>query len=626
MAANILCPTMKGNKRDMRIDRFCATKGTQWNFTPQFAPWAGGTYERLIGIMKRAMRHAFGKKIVGAEEFITVTKEICGTLNRRPLTYVFNENDSLILRPIDLIQPISNDAEEFLVEEMSDDEEYTASRQDDKEKLVALWRKSAKILNRFWSAFRRDYLMSLRERRQRYLKQKKFVDIEPKIDDVVLIEYENVPRGRWKYGVITKLYQSSDGQTRSVQLRNSKGNYLNRPVARLYPLEIGENEHEENPQSAPGSIDEQRPVEQPAETEAGHHPEKNCVTNEPSKNTQAQAQPTERYNLRPRMPVKYQFFIALLCLVMPICSALGGNAKAKPTQTTLVGPNPFMGHRCGDNVEGMRLIASHGCVDAGYLLFNDRGHICYQHKQCPRGTHLRKLKPPQKPKKDICGPKCPCPEVKLLDSHDCSHYKGSSVYNESTIANPKVNEVLRYLRPEICAYDLTPECTAMDVKQIFEIELYDGTTHFVNALTLHHVDFDERDVQCTLGNNATERVTGTDAYCQNFECHKEALNFCWTPHTGKVLLSSPVGKIPIRSWGIRYGTWTYKSDPKLPVHQAKEAARYVISCETYGASIVSNAPLNNLEVCSGYKCVRFRQENDFGENDKEKHHLNLTMM
>ena len=125
-----MCPTTKGNRRDMRVDRFCATKGTQGTFTPQFAPWAGGTYERLIGIMKKAMKHAFGKRIVGAEEFITVSKEIGGTFNRRPLTYVQSEHDSFVLRPIDLIQPSPTRRKNSWLKEISDDEEYTAERQD----------------------------------------------------------------------------------------------------------------------------------------------------------------------------------------------------------------------------------------------------------------------------------------------------------------------------------------------------------------------------------------------------------------------------------------------------------------------------------------------------------------
>ena len=37
------------------VKQMCASKGIEWKFTPARAPWFGGVYERLIGLVKREL-------------------------------------------------------------------------------------------------------------------------------------------------------------------------------------------------------------------------------------------------------------------------------------------------------------------------------------------------------------------------------------------------------------------------------------------------------------------------------------------------------------------------------------------------------------------------------------------
>ena len=54
----------------------------------------------------------------------------------------------------------------------------------------------------------------------------------------MLIKENNIQRNFWELGRITELVQGSDGEVRTVFLKNSKGNIIQRSVKNLYPLEL----------------------------------------------------------------------------------------------------------------------------------------------------------------------------------------------------------------------------------------------------------------------------------------------------------------------------------------------------------------------------------------------------
>ena len=57
-----------------------------------------------------------------------------------------------------------------------------------------------------------------------------------KIGDVVLI-HDDTPRIQWKLAVIEQVNKGADGLIHSADIRTSTGK-TNRPIAKLYPLEI----------------------------------------------------------------------------------------------------------------------------------------------------------------------------------------------------------------------------------------------------------------------------------------------------------------------------------------------------------------------------------------------------
>ena len=81
------------------------------------------------------------------------------------------------------------------------------------------------------------------------------------IGDVVQI-HDDVPRIQWKLGVIEGVNRGDDGFIRSVTVRTASGR-TNRPIARLYPLEVSADEG-----STPSTDDKIKGLSQ-GETEQG---------------------------------------------------------------------------------------------------------------------------------------------------------------------------------------------------------------------------------------------------------------------------------------------------------------------------------------------------------------------
>ena len=62
--------------------------------TIELAPWMGGFYERLVGIVKKSLRKAIDKVCLTSEQLLTILKEAEAVLNSRPLVYVGEDINS----------------------------------------------------------------------------------------------------------------------------------------------------------------------------------------------------------------------------------------------------------------------------------------------------------------------------------------------------------------------------------------------------------------------------------------------------------------------------------------------------------------------------------------------------
>ena len=127
----------------------------------------------------------------------------------------------------------------------------------------------------FWTRWRREYLLNLREFHHQPLKgplARK--DCSVKIGDVVLI-HENLPRSRWRLALVEKLIEGRDGWCRAAQVKPVNGNQIQRPLQMLFPLEVqdalSDDDKEtksEDIKSTSDPADPQRPSKRKAAIEA----------------------------------------------------------------------------------------------------------------------------------------------------------------------------------------------------------------------------------------------------------------------------------------------------------------------------------------------------------------------
>ena len=69
------------------------------------APWWGGYWERMVAIVKHCLKKTVGRCTLTIDELSTVMIEIECTLNNRPLTYLYSDEEgvSQVLTPAHLI-------------------------------------------------------------------------------------------------------------------------------------------------------------------------------------------------------------------------------------------------------------------------------------------------------------------------------------------------------------------------------------------------------------------------------------------------------------------------------------------------------------------------------------------
>ncbi len=105
------------------------------------------------------------------------------------------------------------------------------------------WRRVQHLGNEFWSHWRKEFLLSLQERRKWIRPERNLC-----VGDIVMVKEENIARNQWELSRISSVYPSADGRVRKVQVAvadenlDKKGRRINpvrfydRPVQKLVLL------------------------------------------------------------------------------------------------------------------------------------------------------------------------------------------------------------------------------------------------------------------------------------------------------------------------------------------------------------------------------------------------------
>ena len=205
-------------------------RGVRWQFIPKRAPWYGGFWERLIGMTKTVVRKVLGRSFITLEALQTLTVEIEAVLNDRPLTYL--SSDIVDPEPLTPSHLLYGRRITTLPHPITEDEELTDPTYTTGTMLRSRIQRREVLLQHFQNRWRREYLTALRESH----KGGGVKDQAVKVGDIVLV-HDDVPRSRWQLAIIEELIKGLDGFTRAAKIRTKSGK-TNRPIAKLYPLEV----------------------------------------------------------------------------------------------------------------------------------------------------------------------------------------------------------------------------------------------------------------------------------------------------------------------------------------------------------------------------------------------------
>ena len=171
------------------------------------------------------------------EELLTLIVQIEGILNCRPITYVYNDEFSEPLTPSHLIYGYR-----ILSTKSINDQNLLENDQFSINNLSKRIKYLHNLLESYWNQWTKEYLNELREHHT----TGKNVNSIIKLGDIVFIHNHNAKRNVWKLGKAVRLFTSKDQNIRAATLKMHNQNplyqYINRPVNKLYPLEVASNE------------------------------------------------------------------------------------------------------------------------------------------------------------------------------------------------------------------------------------------------------------------------------------------------------------------------------------------------------------------------------------------------
>jgi len=195
-------------------------KQIEWKFNPPAASHMGGTWERMIRTTRRILHMLLGEQKLNDECLLTFMTEVERIINDRPLTAPSSDaSDPQPLSPNDLLLLRSNAS-------------IPTGIYDKLSCYTRRWYHQAQYLaNVFWKRWVREYLPTLQQRQKWQTVRRNF-----KVNDVVLVSDEQVPRGKWPLARIVETYPDKEGVVRSVKVQTTSAAKV-RPIDKICLLE-----------------------------------------------------------------------------------------------------------------------------------------------------------------------------------------------------------------------------------------------------------------------------------------------------------------------------------------------------------------------------------------------------
>ena len=190
-------------KRDHNLANFMGMLNLKWKFNLARAPWWGGFFEHLIGIMKKCLSKVIGRSLLSYEELEEVLLDIEICMNNRPLFYQGEEFEQPVLTPNTLLRGRPNSILEEDLEKIGEEEVTRRMR---------FLQKSKEHLRK---RFVKEYVHALEERQQPPTGN--IAEI-PNTGALVLLKDKTKKRALWKLARVVGKVTGKDGTVRGLNL------------------------------------------------------------------------------------------------------------------------------------------------------------------------------------------------------------------------------------------------------------------------------------------------------------------------------------------------------------------------------------------------------------------------
>jgi len=197
----------------------------------------GGYWERMVKDGKQPLKKTVRRSTLDYDELQTAVVEIEAIVNARPLTYVYDDEESVStpLTPSHLIigRRVTVAPKDQHFEVVSVNKALTKKA-----------KHQQRLLQQFTKRWQHEYLLSLRERASEKCKrQNKECPIS--VGDIVIVKSNQTTRNSWKLANVEELLPSRDGQIRSARVKvassdGRKPQVLHRVIQHLIPVEVSE--------------------------------------------------------------------------------------------------------------------------------------------------------------------------------------------------------------------------------------------------------------------------------------------------------------------------------------------------------------------------------------------------
>ncbi|XP_073950917.1 uncharacterized protein [Choristoneura fumiferana] len=198
--------------------------GVSWHFNVPANPTAGGLWESAVKSMKFHLKRVLGEQKLTYEEFITLLHQIEACMNSRPLCHLTEDPQDEYLTPGHFLVGDS------LISRPQTDSEHI--------NLPKRWQLVQNMNKYFWKKWSGEYLQQLQVRSKWRTPSK---NIE--VDDIVIIQEDNLPPGKWALGRVHEVYPGKDGFVRAVSLK-TQNKIIKRPIKKLILLPTHEDNEE----------------------------------------------------------------------------------------------------------------------------------------------------------------------------------------------------------------------------------------------------------------------------------------------------------------------------------------------------------------------------------------------